>query len=137
MDEVFGTHNIWIETGYEFADGDTVDLAHDVSAAVELASINVDGSDPFTLEISAVEARPITPLELATILVTVGQVGGQVQPGPAIPGPIATSAELVVIVTVHQDGDTSLQRLGYRVAVRLNRVDPNRQVSGPRGDLPL
>ena len=100
-DENAGTH-IWIETGYEFADGDIVDLARDISAVVELASINVDGSDPFSLEIRKVEARPVTPVELASILVNVSQEGGQVQPGPVSPGPIASSDELVVIVTVHQ-----------------------------------
>jgi hypothetical protein len=138
-DETADTH-IWIETGYEFADGDSFDPApdaHDVSAAVQLASINVDGSDPFTLEISKVQARKISPLELATIVLKVGQESGQVEPGPGTPGPATSNDELVIIVTVHQSGDCSLQRLGYRAAVRLFRVDPNRRVSGPHGDLNL
>jgi hypothetical protein len=128
--ETADTH-IWIETGYEFADGDTLG-SQDFAVSAQLDSVNLE-DDPFTFQIRAVRGWAATPSELASLSVIDGSGGSPVpRQGPA--DPLPSTAGLVIVITYHQSGDCTLLRVGYQAAVRLKRVDPNRQVGGVVGD---
>jgi len=125
--------HIYIETGYEFGDGDAVgDL--DLVGSAQLASVALDGSDDFTFEIVDVAALKMTPEEIAS-LQSVGISGDNASitgGGPRLSLP--TRDALVVKVTYSQSGIVSTFRLGYSAAVRVYRVDPSRVVRGWKGD---
>ena len=70
------TTHIWIETGYEFADGDTVG-SEDFAVSAHLDSVNLE-DDPFTFEILAVRGWAATPSELAAVSVVDGGGGSPV-----------------------------------------------------------